>query len=169
MKTQIIKNPEEEPIQYVMKKVSQFQEVICRTKGMIEFPCVVCPLIEQCEQQSLKIVEWETAEVRYTDNTLILSLKFTFNDDVEKFIFTRFRISLSEENIPFVQVMREPEDPKFDISFFVARERVNSAEAKERLESFLMKLTRNFQQVIQHTKFQLNRIIRKETANLIRV
>ncbi|MFX0060973.1 MAG: hypothetical protein ACFFC7_02165 [Candidatus Hermodarchaeota archaeon] len=146
----------------VYDEIYKLEEKICERTGTIT-PYILCPLEEDCTCRKIKTVNFENGKFQCAQNSAILSLKITFNDEIiDPFIFKRILTEIHRLESSKIRILKEPEE-EYDITFYFDENKPD----RKWLEDFL----NNFQERIRITllkgKIGFNKIIRDETAKLL--
>lgn len=131
--------------------------VPCQT-GM-EPMCVLDPEHPCCAKIPREEIEFENGLLVKQGNSAIVSLKLSFNDPVEEFIFERIRNELWRDPGSKVKVIREPEEG-FHISFFLTTEMVEKKEQREALINYWKEFAIKMRQFQTDGKLVINKFVR---------
>jgi len=129
--------------------------------------CILDPDHPCCENIPRETIGFENGELIRQGNSAIVSLKLSFNDPVEEFIFERIRNELWREPGSKVKVIRAPEEG-FAMSFFLNTEMVKTKEQREALITYWMDFEVNLRQVLTDGKMVINKFVRNR-ADLCRL
>ncbi|MHA1993161.1 MAG: hypothetical protein ACW97Z_01305 [Candidatus Hodarchaeales archaeon] len=141
----------------------QLYPVPC-TSGM-EPNCILDPDHPCCENVKRETVEFKNGLLIKQGNSAIVSLKLTFNDPVEEFIFDRIRNDLWRNPGPHVKVIRSPEEG-YQISFFLTTEMVKTKDQRARLVAYWDDFAITIRQVLTDGKMAVNKFVRSRTETL---
>jgi hypothetical protein len=128
------------------------------TAGM-EPMCILDPDHPCCAEIRREVIEFENGVLVKQGNSAIVSLRLSFNDPVEEFIFDRIRNELWREPGSAVKVIRNPEEG-FHISFFLNTEMVSSQTQRENLIAYWSKFAINLRQILTDGKMVINKFVR---------
>ncbi len=128
------------------------------TSGM-EPICILDPDHPCCEEIKRETIEFENGMLIKQGNSAIVSLKLSFNDPVEEFIFERIQNELWREPGSKVKVIRKPEDG-YQISFFLNTEMVETMDQREKLIEYWTDFAINIRQVLTDGKMVINKFVR---------
>ncbi len=134
------------------------------TTGM-EPMCILDPDHPCCEKIKRETVEFKNGILIKQGNSAIVSLKLSFNDPVEEFIFDRIRNELWRNPGSHVKVIRSPEEG-FQISFFLTLDMVKSEEQRRKLVAYWDDFAINIRQVLTDGKMAVNKFVRSRTTSL---
>ncbi len=134
------------------------------TSGM-EPNCILDPDHPCCENIKRETIEFKNGLLVKQGNSAIVSLKLSFNDPVEEFIFDRIRNDLWRNPGSHVKVIRAPEEG-FQISFFLTTEMVKTQNQRENLISYWEDFAINIRQVLTDGKMAVNKFVRSRTTRL---
>ena len=132
-------------------------EVPCTT-GM-EPICILDPDHPCCENIEREQIEFTNGILIKKGNSAIVSLKLSFNDPVEEFIFDRIRNELWRDPGSQVKVIREPEEG-YQISFFLNTEMVKTQEQREKLIAYWDGFSIKLRQILTDGKMVINKFVR---------
>ena len=141
----------------------QLYPVPC-TSGM-EPNCILDPDHPCCENIKREIIEFKNGIMIKQGNSAIVSLKLTFNDPVEEFIFDHIRNELWRNPGPHVKVIRSPEEG-YQISFFLTTEMVKTKDQREKLIAYWDDFAIKIRQVLTDGKMAVNKFVRSRSETL---
>ncbi len=144
------------------------QSISCDKTGYDAF-CVICPECECCDKVTRKTIPFNIpggrGELITHGNSAIISLKLTFNDVVEEFIFERIRVELTRNPGSLIKPIREPEEG-FHISFFLEEGMVRERNQRQSLLKYLEIFPDAMRQVLSRGKMTINNFVRKQAKEL---
>jgi hypothetical protein len=141
----------------------ELYEIPCTT-GM-EPLCILDPDHPCCENIKREQIEFSNGILMKQGNSAIVSLKLSFNDPVEEFIFDRIRNDLWREPGGHVKVIRQPEEG-YHISFFLNTEMVKTREQREKLLTYWEEFSIQMRQILTDGKMVINKYVRKSSTHL---
>jgi hypothetical protein len=144
-----------------LKESDLILKPITCTAGM-EPMCVLDPDHPCCENVAREVIPFNNGELVRQGNSAILSLKLSFNDPVENFIFERIRNELWREPGSHVKVIRVPEEG-FELSFFLNIDMVKTKEQRENLIAHWNQLSVKMRQVLTDGKMVINKFVRQRS------
>ena len=124
--------------------------------------CILDPDHPCCEKIKRESIEFKGGILIKQGNSAIVSLKLTFNDPVEEFIFDRIRNDLWRNPGAHVKVIRSPEEG-YQISFFLTTEMVKTKYQREKLVSYCGYFAVNMRQILTDGKMAVNKFVRNRT------
>ena len=126
--------------------------------------CILDPDHPCCEGIERKTIEFENGTLIKQGNSAIVSLRLSFNDAVEEFIFERIQNELWRQPGPKVKIIRKPEDG-YQISFFLNIEMVETVDQREALISYWRDFAINIRQVLTDGKMVINKFVRNRAES----
>ncbi|MHA2494500.1 MAG: hypothetical protein ACXAEI_03345 [Candidatus Hodarchaeales archaeon] len=134
----------------------------------IDTICVFSPDSEFCKHIPRETIVFElkkaSGELIRHGNSAILSLKLSFSDEVEKFVFERIRVELIRSPSSQIKPLREPEE-SFDISFFLDVDMVETLDQRKKLLEYVNAFPDKMRQATTRGKMRLTNLIRNEAAS----
>ena len=128
------------------------------TSGM-EPLCILDPEHPCCEVIKRETIKFKNGILVKQGNSATVSLKLTFNDAVEEFIFDRIRNELHRNSGSHIKVIRNPEEG-YQISFFLNVEMVKTQEQREKLITYWADFAINMRQVLTDGKMAVGKFVR---------
>ncbi len=128
------------------------------TSGM-EPLCILDPEHPCCENIKKETIKFKNGILVKQGNSAIVSLKLSFNDPVEEFIFDRIRSELYREPGSRVKVIRIPEEG-YQISFYLNVEMVKTQDQRDQLIAYWGEFQINLRQVLTDGKMVINKFVR---------
>jgi hypothetical protein len=134
----------------------------------IDTICVFSPDSEFCKHIPRETIAFQlkkaSGELIRHGNSAILSLKLSFSDEVEKFVFERIRVELVRSPSSQIKPLREPEEG-FDISFFLDVDMVESLDQRKKLVEYINAFPDKMRHATTRGKMRLSDLIRNEAAS----
>ena len=134
------------------------------TSGM-EPLCILDPEHPCCEDIKKETIKFTDGILVKQGNSAIVSLKLSFNDAVEEFIFDRIRSELHRNSGSQVKVIRNPEEG-YQISFFLNIEMVKTQDQRKYLISYWADFSINLRQALTDGKMVINKFVRNRADAL---
>ena len=134
------------------------------TRGM-EPNCILDPDHPCCANIKRETIEFKNGLLVKQGNSAIVSLKLSFNDPVEEFIFDRIRNELHRNSGSLVKVIRNPEEG-YQISFFLNVEMVKSEDQRKQLIAYWADFALNQRQALTDGKMVINKFFRNRAESL---
>ncbi|MCK4848823.1 MAG: hypothetical protein KAT16_07370, partial [Candidatus Heimdallarchaeota archaeon] len=127
--------------------------------------CILDPEHPCCENISKETIKFKNGILVKQGNSAIVSLKLSFNDAVEEFIFDRIQNELYREPGSCVKVIRNPEEG-YQISFFLNIEMVKTQDQREQLIAYWADFAINLRQALTDGKMVINKFVRGRAVSL---
>ena len=127
--------------------------------------CVLDPEHPCCENIKRETIKFKNGILVKQGNSAIVSLKLSFNDAVEEFIFDRIRNELHRNSDSQVKVIRNPEKG-YQISYFLNVEMVKSEDQRKRLIAYWADFAINLRQALTDGKMVINKFVRNRSESL---
>ncbi|MHA1168690.1 MAG: hypothetical protein ACTSRU_12760, partial [Candidatus Hodarchaeales archaeon] len=132
----------------------------CRLRGG-EIICILNPDDCSCGiKDKIHKIPFENGEVIAAPNSLLISIKFTFKDEIEEFVFLRIRSYLAEQKNQPVSVLKKPVSDDYSITFFVHYDNTKVAGNPEKIIAFFNNFERNLAQAVVQGKMAINKFLR---------
>lgn len=132
-----------------------------------DIPCVVCPDEEKCEvhQEFAEFVsDNKKMKVVRCVNSSIIYYKFKFNDDVEKFLYSRLWIALRQGKAPVGFI--DPEEG-YDAGILLMTDHI-AGNKKETVKTYLSTFKKKVKESLMQGKMSINKFIRKSRDGFFR-
>ena len=127
--------------------------------------CILDPEHPCCENIKKETIKFKNGVLVKQGNSAIVSLKLSFNDAVEEFIFDRIRNELYRKSGSSVKVIRNPEEG-YQISFFLNIEMVKTQDQREQLITYWADFAINLRQALTDGKMVINKFVRNRADSL---
>lgn len=127
--------------------------------------CILDPEHPCCENIKQETIKFKNGLLVKQGNSAIVSLKLSFNDAVEEFIFDRIRNELYRKSGSSVKVIRNPEEG-YQISFFLNIEMVKTKDQREQLIAYWADFAINLRQGLTDGKMVINKFVRNRAESL---
>jgi hypothetical protein len=127
--------------------------------------CILDPEHPCCENIKRETIKFKNGILVKQGNSAIVSLKLTFNDAVEEFIFDRIRNELHRNSGSQVKVIRNPEEG-YQISYFLNVEMVKSEDQRKQLIAYWADFALNLRQALTDGKMVINKFVRSRAESL---
>ncbi|MHA2298032.1 MAG: hypothetical protein ACXAEU_24010 [Candidatus Hodarchaeales archaeon] len=142
-------------------RITSLESFECRYRGGEAF-CILNPDDCPCGiKDKMFSLPFENGEIIAAPNSILISLKFTFKEELEEFIFERMRSHLSEQKNQPVTVLKRPISDDYSITFFVHYDQTKFPENHEKINFFFNNFQNNLAQTIVQGKMVMNKFMRK--------
>ncbi|MFX0094115.1 MAG: hypothetical protein ACFFBD_20425 [Candidatus Hodarchaeota archaeon] len=138
----------------------------CDKTGFDAF-CVVCPDCEHCQEFIPKSISFEVrggkGKIFVFGNSAIISLKISFNDSIEEFIFDRIITELTRSPGSLIKPIKQAEEG-YTISLFVEESMVRKKEDRQSIIDYLEEFPSTMREILSSGKITINEFIRQEAG-----
>ena len=147
----------------ILKRLTALESYPCRLRCGEAF-CIINP--EDCScgdfKDKIHTIPFDNGEVIAAPNSLLISLKLSFKDELEEFIFERISSHLAQQKSQPLSILKRPVSDDYSITFLVHYDQTRNEENHEKILSFFKDFQRNLAQTLVQGKMVINKFLRSQ-------